>query len=263
MNHRIFIIVGITVILALSGCEEYIFGPQPKIIDEESFDSKLNIFGILRPDSLREHPASFIRVDKAVAMDSLNNDTLPITDAVVKIYEINSSKTDSFQFNYTDYDSAYGMQDYRPDDFIPEPGMSYKLICRHTKYETVIGYTTVPEMPELVNPIQIVNNELKFTVRRDQNVGLYEFNLMKGDLFHYHRQLSPDSGHVKVSITLPEGFSKPFDVTIYAYDNNLAEYNTYSLYYKPNTYQPPYSTLNNGYGCFGSLNILKRQVMAN
>jgi len=49
-------------------------------------------------------------------------------------------------------------------------------------------------------------------------------------------------------------------LAIYAYDLNLTKYFTASISIKPNTYQPAYSTVQNGYGSFGSLNILYKNI---
>jgi len=50
-------------------------------------------------------------------------------------------------------------------------------------------------------------------------------------------------------------------LTVYAYDKNLSEYLTAAnLFIKPNTYRPPFTTVQNGYGCFGSLNLLTKKL---
>ena len=47
---------------------------------------------------------------------------------------------------------------------------------------------------------------------------------------------------------------------IYAYDIKLSEYITYNIIIKPQTYQSNYSTVNNGFGCFGSMNLLEKTL---
>jgi len=268
MNQKIktiFILIIGSILVSALGCKEYIYGPQPNIINENEFIPKLNIFGVLRPDSLYGKPASMIRVDKTTAVDSVNSDTLLITDARVTIYEMDSNNypLDSFRFEYTDYDSTYMRNDYRPPvdrDFMPKTNTTYKIVCEKEGYEKVTGYTTMPEEPNLIDGIKMNKRELHFQIKRDEKAELYEFYLLKGRKSHYDKKLKPDTGNIKVTIKVPPNFTKPFDLKIYAYDNNLSEYNTYSLYYKPNTYQPPYSTVENGYGCFGSMNILRTKV---
>ena len=49
-------------------------------------------------------------------------------------------------------------------------------------------------------------------------------------------------------------------VKIIAYDYHLSEYITYNVNIKPNTYRDDYSTVENGYGCFGSLNITEQEI---
>ena len=248
-------------LLAASGCKEYVFGPEPHFINEREFTPRLNVFGVLRTDSLYGKPASLVRVDNTIHVDSVETDTTVITGARVTIYEMGMNHaTDTFHFVYTDYDSTYTVKDYRPRNFVPQANTSYQLRCEKEGYETVTGYTTVPEKPELIDGVKTDDRQLKFEIKRRENAILYEFYLMKARDFHYDKKLRPDSGNVKVNISLPEGFTKPFELKIYAYDTHLSEYNTYSLYYKPNTYQPPYSTVENGYGCFGSMNVLRVRV---
>ena len=63
------------------------------------------------------------------------------------------------------------------------------------------------------------------------------------------------------SISPPEQSSESAGLLIiYAYDLQLSEYMTYNVSIKPNTYRSDYSTVDNGFGCFGSLNIYSKVI---
>ena len=75
------------------------------------------------------------------------------------------------------------------------------------------------------------------------------------------RFLRPDSGDVKISLSFPPAFTGPCTLLIYQYDLNLSTYLTANLSIKPNIYQTDFSTVTDGYGCFGSLNVLRREIV--
>ena len=63
------------------------------------------------------------------------------------------------------------------------------------------------------------------------------------------------------SISPPEQSSESTGLLIiYAYDLQLSEYITYNVSIKPNTYRSDYSTVDNGFGCFGSLNVFSKMI---
>ena len=48
------------ILLFIFSCEEIYIGSQPKFLEEQEVEPALNIFGVLRPDSLYGQPASFV-----------------------------------------------------------------------------------------------------------------------------------------------------------------------------------------------------------
>ena len=74
------------------------------------------------------------------------------------------------------------------------------------------------------------------------------------------RFLRPNSGNVPISLSLDGVADKVFQLIIYAFDLNLSEYLTYNLSIKPDIYQKDFSTVQNGFGCFGAMNIYKRMI---
>ena len=78
---------------------------------------------------------------------------------------------------------------------------------------------------------------------------------------YYRTQVNkPETGNINADFTFNRDSEAEGKLVIYAYDLKLSEYMTYNLSIKPNAYQPPPSTVDNGYGCFGSFNMLERVV---
>ena len=74
------------------------------------------------------------------------------------------------------------------------------------------------------------------------------------------RFLRAKQGNVLVEFSL-KGIPKGECILqIYAFDNNLSEYFTANLSSKPNIYQKEFSTVENGYGCFGALNVFEMEI---
>jgi len=74
------------------------------------------------------------------------------------------------------------------------------------------------------------------------------------------RFLRPKSGNVLISLPLEGIPNGTCQLTIYAFDLNLSEYLTVNLSIKPNIYQKDFSTVENGFGCFGAMNIYRKMI---
>ena len=78
---------------------------------------------------------------------------------------------------------------------------------------------------------------------------------------------NPFLWHSWISYFFNRSFCQTVDINsgtqliIYAYDQNLSEYfAAANLSFKPNTYRPPFTNVQNGYGCFWSLNLLVKNL---
>ena len=108
--------------------------------------------------------------------------------------------------------------------------------------------------------ITIVSERIIFDILRDELVQVYDIYLYYGSQEIEERYVRPDIGNTHVELTFAKNSSATGKLRIYAYDLNLSEYITYNVIIKPQTYQDIYSTVENGFGCFGSLNILERNL---
>ena len=234
-------------------------GPQPHNLENAEHQPKLNVLGILRPDSSDGLPLSFVHVEFSYPINDVPDSSI-VPDAVVKILKIETtSPVDTTVFIYTDF-GVLPTKEYRNSSFFPEQG-TYQLICQKEGYPTIRAQTTIPAVPRIEEAsLKLEENKLSFVILRDEQVGLYEVVLQGKDWLVKDRFLRPKQGNTLIEFPLQDIPKEKFVIKIYAFDINLSEYFTVNLSIKPNIYQKEFSTVENGYGCFGAVNILEMKV---
>ena len=256
--------LGLASVLALLlfvHCADYFTapGPQPGYVDEKIVhDPKFSVFGMLRPDSTESGlPQSFIKVDASFPIGPYPESNL-VEDATITVLPLEDGQAlDSLFFEYTDMGSFPDTL-FRRAGFFPKGGESYRLICRKAGYPTLVAETTVPDPPKIIlDSFRSSDNTVHFEVQRDEKSGLVEAVLLGENYYQSERFVRPESGNTSITLTVKRENGSPSVLFLYAYDLNLAEYLSANLSIKPNIYQSDFSTVENGYGCFGSLNYLK------
>jgi hypothetical protein len=260
-SGKLFILYWI-ILGCLPNCDSYdptAPGPQPHIIESVGFQKILNVFGILRPDSLETWPLSYIHLDFTVPPGG-NLDSTWVTDAEVLIKkQAEQGFEDSIHFEYTHY-GIFDTPEYRNSSFFPESG-TYQLICRRQGFPALTAETTVPGKPAIRdNLVRQVDHTLSFSLIRDSLAGLVEVTIEGKYCMVQDRILRPEQGNIPVVMKLPSELVGPCMLTVYAFDLNLSAYMTTNLSIKPNIYQVDFSTVKNGIGCFGSMSIMKRKI---
>ncbi|MCK5074947.1 MAG: hypothetical protein KAR38_01165 [Calditrichia bacterium] len=267
-NTLVYLITGIAMILFVSlfaGCENPItgFGPQPSFIDNNEHEPMLNVFGVLRPDTLENNPLSFVHLEAAFSVTSEYPDSFIIADADIDIYKyINNVVDDTIGFQYSDFDSLFPEHEYRPENFYPQGGETYGISCKREGYPELTSTTTMPFTPVIFeNTLNISNNNISFTILNDSLSSLYDIHFYMGEKEYFSRVLSSGNGNIQIELPINRNTEEQGLLIIFAYDKNLSEYLTVTITLKLNTYQADYSTVDNGYGSFGSLNLLKKMVV--
>jgi hypothetical protein len=219
----------------------------------------LNVFGILRPDSIEGLPFSFVHLEFSFPPDDIPDSSI-IPDAQVKIMKINgATAVDSLFLVYSNFD-IFPAQEYRHASFFPQ-NEKYRLVCHKEGYPVLSAETIVPNVPIIQEgTIQRQGNSLSFQIMKDEQVGLYEVVLEGSNWLIKDRFLRPKSGNVPISLLLDGIPSGTCQLSIYAFDLNLSEYLTVNLSIKPNIYQKDFSTVENGFGCFGAMNIYRKVI---
>jgi hypothetical protein len=256
----------ISAFLIFTSCSEdflfdFLLGPQPRFIGNEEYIPGLNILGIIRPDSLDSKSLSYILVEKVIPAVSNVPDSFNVIDARVMVYRImDDIAVDSFEFYYDTTQLFPSI--YRPQNLQPRAGDTYYVRCTREGLPEVTATTTVPDVPVIENDnVVISENSIRFTIVSHPSAAMYDVVLLSGSYFNSARLLQSTDGNTPVEISYSGNLGPDSWILIYAYDTNLSDYLTSpNIFIKPNTYRPFFTTVNGGYGCFGSMNLLIKEL---
>jgi hypothetical protein len=90
---------------------------------------------------------------------------------------------------------------------------------------------------------------------------MYDMYYISSNDFVHLRKIPQYPEAIEVSLEIK---TAPFEqgglLYVIAYDANFERYHTTAnTFFKPNAYRPRFSTVNGGYGCFGSAHIMQKQ----
>lgn len=243
------------------GCESvtdyYIGIPQQPEFKENNFEEGMNVFGLLRPDNKNGFNSSFVFVQQNWPV--LENKSYFIIQGVqVLIRKIEGGVPGgSIIFPLIPSDTLFRDTLYRPEEeFVPEVGEKYQLFCTHPDFPDLTGETTIPSPPQISpNSWSLEGNTLKFSVNPDsiiKMIDIYQIDGSKG--IYIARYVTNDSIETDVEINLPVAYEGTY-LKIFSYDANLASYyGNFNISLNFNKYRTTFSTLESGFGVFGSLN---------
>jgi hypothetical protein len=239
-------------LLLLTSCEEVFIGGQPRFLEETHFEPALNVFGIVRPDSLYGQPASFVIVGVIAPAINDTHYSWLLDDSYVAISEQGNSHQDT-PYLFTYQRDTLRQEKYLNNNFSANNLVTYKLTCYKYGYDTVFGYTALPPKAEL-ETINYNEGQLQLVIK-NQN-GSFMFEIYASNSLLSHKVVPiPETPKTRVALSLP---SKPSYIDIYTYDENLANYyGSTNVFIKLNTFRKAFSSVENGYGCFGSLNHIR------
>lgn len=260
------IVLLVAVMGFFSSCTEdfwfnFLLGPQPKFIDDTILEPGMNIFGVIRPDSIDHIPMSFVLVEKIIPAVTTDPESFEIHDALVEISLMDAHgpvETHRFYLDSTQFFPTI----YRPVDFTPQPGKTYSLYCESEGLPIVSAQTTMPHVPVIRDgEIAVSQSVLSFILEPDSIASLYDVYLFSNGKQASKREVKSGNDITPISLSFNFELSVNAYVSVYAYDSKLADYITYpNVFIKPNTYRPPFSNVSGGYGGFGSMNILVQPI---
>lgn len=240
-------------------------GPQPTYLEKQEYKNQFNILGIIRPGTLDGVPLSFVHLE--TTYDYFNEpDSTKIGDALVSLFSIDGTFViDTLEMTFTNFNGIFSTNEYRTINIDTSDsllaGKTFSISCQKQGYPELTSETTVPNIPEIVNDDLLIQpQKIIFDILRDDQVKVYDIYLNIGNQEFMERYLQPDIGNTHIELNFNRANSSTGQLTIYAYDLKLSEYITYNVIIKPQTYQDRYSTVENGFGCFGSLNILEKEI---
>ncbi|MFC2136620.1 hypothetical protein ACFLTE_00445 [Bacteroidota bacterium] len=264
MLKNIIYILIIIIGIIFSSCSDdpafdILLGGQPRFLTEDGYDKKLNVFGVLRPDLIQNYSQSFIHLERTLAAvnDIENGEDIFILDATITSYLVEDGVLiDSFHFEYQNPDNFFNAFEYRDTSFIPIALQKYKLICKRIDYETIEAETIIPKKPHINGNINADDNSINFNLTNDTSIFLFDIYLIDNEDFDFSRIMPSEGANTFVKINPEFTLSNNTILFVYSYDTNLATYLSYSNnFIKPGAYRPPITTVNGGYGCFGSMNF--------
>ncbi len=227
-------------------------GPMPKDLIDTRFEPGLNIFGVLRADSVSG--SSFIHVEKALLTEEMYSES-DIFDSTVIVQVTDTLTGETFDFNAIEDTTHRGY--YYNDEFYPEPGHYYTIEIQSDSLPTLTAGTTVPMQPQITSStLSIETNKVCFDLQLTADTYQYNFYLFVGEDIIEKQIANDKSGTTTVSIDFPESAGSPTGLVIIGYDRNLTEYLNSSPAFIPQTFHEMVNTVKNGYGCFGSLAVM-------
>lgn len=256
--------IGIILIIALSisSCKEtldiYLGIPLQPRFEDDLFQPGLNIFGVIRPDSTNGYNNSIIDLQRVMRAVGDTGD-LEIDTAWVNTIVFDNTIPYSCIFEPTTYNNIFTQSHYRPIDyFYPKAGQKVSVECQYANLPILTAETIIPNIPQIdMSSIQLTNSSINLSVLQDTSFQLIDvYVFIDTEIVGYRRIPTYKFFDTEIYINnLPVGFNS---IVLYAYDKNLTDYfltsNT-SLNF--NKYRETFNTVENGYGVFGSLNLLK------
>lgn len=252
----------VVLLMLVTGCEKmadwYIGIPLQPDFTEKNFDPGMNIFGVLRPDSTGRSNNSFVYVQQVLPAVGDTTTAWEVTDAKVEVFTEDTEDILVVPFVILHQDSIPERAYYRPEtSFTPQAGEVYKLYCQAEGLPVLEAETRVPAQPQIPEGSMGTDaRTVSFTILTDTVCHLLDVYLVSGGAYQTMRLVPGSQGTTTIAFSSATDISHG-TIMIFAYDRHLASYYvTSNVSVNFNKFRKPYSTVQGGYGVFGSLNIL-------
>ncbi len=226
-------------------------GPLPRTLIETEYQPKLNVFGVLRADGVKG--SSFIHVQKTLATEEMyEGGEIFDSTAVVQVSDLETG-TD-FRFEMIEDTTHRGY--YYNAEFMPECGHRYRLEVCSDILPTLTAETVVPVQPEIVSQsLKVTTTELRFRLQTTMDTDQYCCVLFSGEAYTGKEIVNENGGEIPVVFDLSGMSAAPTRLVISGFDHNLTAYRNSTPLFIPQTYHEMVLSVENGFGCFGSLAV--------
>lgn len=244
--------------LLIFSCEYYLGLNQQPEFEDEDIEEGLNVFGVLRPDSIGSYNKSFVYVQKMWPVLQLDSFSI-IRGADIRLEHIADNEIMGIiNFPLVPADSLFPDTLYRPiEDFIPLPGERYRITCRYEGLPDATGELVFPPEPRIKeNSLLIDGRTVSFTLVADSLISMVDiYLLIPGNSQMLDRRIPSGTSGTYIELQLPVD-PQGIQLKLFSYDSNMAVYygnsNTALNF---NKYRTTISTLESGFGVFGALNF--------
>jgi len=247
----------IWILLIAASCEYYLGINQQPDFTNNDIPEGLNICGVLRPDSAGGTNRSFVFVQRLWPVLVWGDFDIVTGVSVAVEHYRNDTLTDTTDFPLQLPDGYHADTLYRTtENFQPQPGDRYRLICRHPDFPEATGEAIFPPEPHIVdNSLSIDGRNVSFRITADTLIAMIDvYFVTPGSNLILARVATDENNDTEINIELPAD-PEGMQLYIFGYEKNMAVYlgnsNT-SLNF--NKYRTTISTLESGYGVFGALN---------
>jgi len=224
-------------------------GPMPKALIDTEFEPGLNVFGVLRADSVGG--SSFIHVEKALTTKEMYEEA-DIYDTTVTVQVTDSLTGEVFLFEMIEDTTHRGY--YYNLGFQPETGHFYTLEVRSETLPKLTAETIIPAKPVIIqNTLSVSENKIQFDLQLTTDTYQYNCYLFFGDDYLEKQFSNINDGTATIGFDISGNDEAVTGLVIVGYDRNMAEYLNSSPSFVPQTFHEIVNTVENGYGCFGSL----------
>ncbi|MDA3891806.1 MAG: hypothetical protein PF517_09100 [Salinivirgaceae bacterium] len=242
-------------IMMFAGCEKaleiYIGLPlQPTNINSE-YKPGLNVFGMLKSGDIYDDQNHFFEVHKIIHI----SDTSAITVENARI-ALQQRGRENILHVYHIGDGIYSNS-----NIYVNPGQTWDYSCVNDTFR-VTSTTTLPYMPKIsAGSLNKTENSISFSIDNDTSAYMYDIYYIIDTVMEKNvikRLIPEDQLNTKVCIDITDSPKMGFELLfVIAYDKNYEKYiSTSNRFFKPNAYRPRFTTVDGGYGCFGSCTSL-------
>jgi hypothetical protein len=253
--------------LLISSCTkedliDVFIGGQPNFYEEDNYDKQLNVFTILRPDSSGGFGKSIFELSRTrQALNDTLSDSLLLSGSTITLIKLKDQIViDTLGFTYYWRDSlVLNPSSDLNSSFTLEESFSYHLEINSEGFSTLYGECTPPSKPSLASEVNNSGVTISFSLKKNTSIYLYEVFLVYDDLLSNPYRIQPQNDKEETLVVIENFYPDEAlqKILIYSYDKNLSTYYSFSnVFIKPNTYRPPFTTVDGGYGCFGAINEL-------
>ena len=226
---------------------------MPTEIVETEFEPGLNIMGVLRADD--QTGSSFVTINRALTTEEIYSDIIENFSPRVDYVEVRSRRTGiASMFQSPEDTSGWGY--YRDSTLNVLSGDVYDLEIQSPGFPTLTGTTQIPHQPQLVlNSISVESGKITFKIQHLVTAYEYKLYLIFAETV-LEKVIKPSTGTViDVDWRYNQNLGSPLLLMLTALDENLTRYGNSPISFIPNTYHPDGSTVDGGYGCFGSVSV--------